>query len=105
MVGLVIAFLANSIGYAKEPSIPYASSNCGEWKVEAVNSGSDQRIGVTLSKLGTGSDCFATFTLENRTGTLLGGGYSFELSTFLNNANSQFLYYRPPFAFPLFAIG
>jgi hypothetical protein len=97
---LVFIFSANSIGYAKEPSIPNVSPDCGEWIVEAVNSSSDQRIGVTLLEQGTGSDCSATFTLENRTGTLLGGGYSFELSTLLNNANSQFLPYGDPYLVP-----
>jgi hypothetical protein len=100
IIGLVITLFTNSIGYAKEPSIPSASSNCGEWKIETVNSSNDNRIGVTLLQQATGNDCAGTFTLENRTGTSLGGGYSLELITFSNNANAQFLPYGDPFLVP-----
>ncbi len=97
---LVIVLFTNSVGYAKAPTIPNAQTRCGEWKIQNVGSNNDQRIGITLKSQASGNDCSGMFTLENRTGTVLGGGYSLALTANSNNANVQYLPYGDPILIP-----
>ena len=97
---LVIVFFTNSIGYAIEPTIPNAQTECGEWKIESADSNKDQRIGITLLRQATGNECYGMFTLKNQTGTLLGGGYSLALKASSKNANIQYLPYGDPILIP-----
>jgi hypothetical protein len=99
-VSVIILLITNSIVYASELPVSRDVTSCGTWKIESAGSTNDQRIGVTLSRKATGSDCYGIFTLENKTGTLLGGGYSLALNAPTSNANVQYLTYGDAFLVP-----
>jgi hypothetical protein len=88
---LIITFFSKSIGYTKEISVSNDAPACGEWKIEGANSSNDQRLVVTLINQTPGKDCSEMFTLENKTGTFLGGGYTLALNDTSNNASIQYL--------------
>jgi hypothetical protein len=99
-VCLIFILFTNSIGHAKEISVPENQQKCGEWKIENPSSNKDQRIGIVLFRQAAGNDCYGMFTLKNQTNTILGGGYSFSLRDFSTNAKTEYLFHGNPILIP-----
>ena len=62
---------------------------CGEWKIESDNS-DDDRLNISLGRNNFDEYCSAEFSIENDTGTFLGGGYSLEMNYVGNFADIYF---------------
>ena len=65
--------------------------DCGDWIIER----DDKKIKVSLGRNNEDASCSASFTLENKTGDpIVGGGYSFALTTVSNAADVEYALYK-----------
>lgn len=98
---LTLIILTNSAGYALELPFSNEALNCGQWSIEGGSSAKDRRIKITPKPI-TESNCPGLFSLSNQTdiniGNIsIGGGYTLQLDTTTNDAQTQFLLIDDPF--------
>lgn len=101
----IIIFFTNSTGQALKPSISSDNPNCGEWYIESLDYGSDDRLSIVPLQKIAEMDCGKSFTISNNTNISFKdifsmGGYAMELSKSENNSTANFLLYDNPYIVP-----
>ncbi len=91
-LSIVLAFVfltsqASSQAFKQQqPELP-----CGKWSVDVSNSGKDTRVQTTLITEASGTDCHGAIRLSNETGVYGFGGYTLELTSYMNNAEKTWV--------------
>jgi formylglycine-generating enzyme required for sulfatase activity len=88
LICLIFVFIFHSVSHAMLLEMDTGQANCGIWSTDGKATSQDGRIGIKFLREDVPS-CNGNFTLSNKTGTFLGGGYSLELSTVENNATVE----------------